>query len=66
MYYSRLINRYLEEWALRLESKPLLLRGARQVGKPTAFFLGRWIMSMLRPTAQLGMWLFAHFMPYRR
>lgn len=36
MYYSRLIDGYLREWASRAEHKPLLLRGARQVGKSTA------------------------------
>ena len=36
MYYPRLIDSYLKEWALRPARKPLLLRGARQVGKSTA------------------------------
>ena len=36
MYYPRLIDSYLKEWALRPTRKPLLLRGARQVGKSTA------------------------------
>ena len=36
MYYPRLIDNYLKEWALRPDRKPLLLRGARQVGKSTA------------------------------
>lgn len=36
MYYSRIIDKYLAEWASRSEHKPLLLRGARQVGKSTA------------------------------
>ena len=36
MYYPRFIDSYLEEWALRDTHKPLLLRGARQVGKSTA------------------------------
>ena len=36
MYYPRLIDDYLKEWALRPVRKPLLLRGARQVGKSTA------------------------------
>ncbi|MBQ9575494.1 MAG: AAA family ATPase [Muribaculaceae bacterium] len=36
MYYSRLIDKYLLEWASRETHKPLLLRGARQVGKSTA------------------------------
>ena len=36
MYYPRLIDNYLKEWALRRARKPLLLRGARQVGKSTA------------------------------
>lgn len=36
MYYSRLIDVYLAEWAARPMHKPLLLRGARQVGKSTA------------------------------
>ena len=36
MYYSRLIDKYLAEWALRGSHKPVLLRGARQVGKSSA------------------------------
>jgi len=36
MYYSRIIDRYLLEWAQRKDHKPLLLRGARQTGKSTA------------------------------
>ncbi len=36
MYYKRIIDKYLLEWAERNERKPLLLRGARQVGKSTA------------------------------
>lgn len=36
MYYQRLIDSYLSEWASRTTHKPLLLRGARQVGKSTA------------------------------
>ncbi|MCM1310776.1 MAG: AAA family ATPase [Bacteroides sp.] len=36
MYYPRLIDKYLEQWRLDEDHKPLLLRGARQVGKSTA------------------------------
>ena len=36
MYYERIIDRYLSEWATRPIHKPILLRGARQVGKTTA------------------------------
>lgn len=36
MYFQRLIDSYLEEWAKRKDHKPMLLRGARQVGKSTA------------------------------
>lgn len=36
MYCKRLIDKYLLEWASRDTRKPLLLRGARQVGKSTA------------------------------
>ena len=36
MYYPRLIDQSLAEWASRTSHKPLLLRGARQVGKSTA------------------------------
>ena len=36
MYCKRLIDKYLLEWASRESRKPLLLRGARQVGKSTA------------------------------
>ncbi len=36
MYFKRLIDGYLEQWATRTNHKPILLRGARQVGKSTA------------------------------
>jgi len=36
MYYPRIIDGYLLEWSKRPSHKPLLLRGARQVGKSTA------------------------------
>ena len=36
MYFPRFIDRFLTEWASRKAHKPLLLRGARQVGKSTA------------------------------
>lgn len=36
MYYKRLIDKHLNEWVSRESHKPLLLRGARQVGKSTA------------------------------
>lgn len=36
MYYERIIDRYLSEWATRPIHNPILLRGARQVGKSTA------------------------------
>lgn len=36
MYCKRLIDKYLIEWAANDNHKPLLLRGARQVGKSTA------------------------------
>ena len=36
MYCKRLIDKHLSEWASRDIHKPLLLRGARQVGKSTA------------------------------
>ena len=36
MYYARMIDGYLLEWSQRSSHKPLLLRGARQVGKSTA------------------------------
>ena len=36
MYCKRLIDNYLPEWASRDTHKPVLLRGARQVGKSTA------------------------------
>lgn len=36
MYYPRLIDKHLKEWAEKPAHKPLLLRGARQVGKSTA------------------------------
>jgi predicted AAA+ superfamily ATPase len=36
MYFKRLIDNYLLEWKNSVSRKPLLLRGARQVGKSTA------------------------------
>ena len=36
MYYERFIDQHLSEWAARPVHKPVLLRGARQVGKSTA------------------------------
>ncbi len=33
MYIPRLIDKYLEQWMMSDDHKPLLLRGARQVGK---------------------------------
>lgn len=33
MYYKRIIDEYLLNWAQRKDHKPLLLRGARQTGK---------------------------------
>ena len=36
MYFPRLVDTYLQEWAQAPTHKPLLLRGARQVGKSTA------------------------------
>ena len=36
MYYKRIIDHYLSEWASRDTRKPILLRGARQVGKFSA------------------------------
>ena len=36
MYFERLIDEHLREWAKEAERKPLLLRGARQVGKSSA------------------------------
>ena len=36
MYLKRTIDSHLKEWADDSEHKPLLLRGARQIGKTTA------------------------------
>ena len=36
MYYPRFIDEHLREWAGRATHKPVLLRGARQIGKSTA------------------------------
>lgn len=48
MYYPRLIDNYLKEWAERPVRKPLLIRGARQVGKSTAVrHLGKQFKSYL-------------------
>ena len=35
-YFKRHIDRYLEEWKIGFNRKPLLVRGARQVGKSSA------------------------------
>jgi predicted AAA+ superfamily ATPase len=35
-YIKRLIDRYLQEWKQSVSHKPLLLRGARQVGKSSS------------------------------
>ena len=35
MIYNRLIELELEKWKFKSHRKPLLLRGARQVGKST-------------------------------
>lgn len=36
MYYKRIIDTYLSDWAKKTDRKPVLLRGARQVGKSSA------------------------------
>ena len=36
MYFPRKIDSYLKKWKSELPLKPLLLRGARQVGKSSA------------------------------
>ncbi len=36
MYFRRMIDEHLAQWAQEQEHKPLLLRGARQVGKSSA------------------------------
>ena len=36
MYYKRLIDTHLIDWKAQPNRKPLLLRGARQVGKSAA------------------------------
>lgn len=36
MYFERIIDQHLEDWAAAATHKPLLLRGARQVGKSWA------------------------------
>lgn len=36
MYHARIIDKYLLDWSRKETHKPLLLRGARQVGKSTA------------------------------
>lgn len=35
-YLHRTIDRYLQEWKIDTDRKPLLVRGARQVGKSCA------------------------------
>ena len=36
MYFERKIDRFLLEWSKQKDHKPLLLRGARQVGKSSS------------------------------
>ena len=36
MYLKRKIDQHLQEWASDPDHKPLLIRGARQIGKTTA------------------------------
>ena len=36
MYHKNLIDKYLSDWKVDPARKPLLLRGARQVGKSSA------------------------------
>jgi predicted AAA+ superfamily ATPase len=36
MYFNRLIDKYLNAWSKQNRHKPLLLRGARQVGKSSS------------------------------
>lgn len=36
MYYERIIDKYLSDWIQKNKHKPLLIRGARQIGKSTA------------------------------
>ena len=36
MYYKRLIDKYLLEWSKGADHKPVLIRGARQVGKSSS------------------------------
>lgn len=37
-YFRRHIDRYLDEWKDSVNRKPLLVRGARQVGKSSAIY----------------------------
>jgi len=37
--FPRKINNYLQSWKVKKERKPLILRGARQVGKTSAVLL---------------------------
>ncbi|AMD85119.1 hypothetical protein AXF12_06055 [Capnocytophaga haemolytica] len=36
MYYKRIIDTHLQEWATSTDRMPILLRGALQIGKSTA------------------------------
>jgi uncharacterized protein len=36
MYFKRKIDSYLQEWASMKPDKPLLIRGARQIGKSSS------------------------------
>ena len=59
MYYKRIIDKYLSEWASRETRKPILLRGARQVGKSSA------VLHEAMPSVLLRLSVFSCLQPNR-
>lgn len=64
MYYKRIIDKHLSEWASRDTRKPILLRGARQVGKSSAVrHLGKQFKNYLEINFEMEPQYKAIFMP---
>jgi predicted AAA+ superfamily ATPase len=47
MYINRSIDKYLEDWKKESNRKPLMIRGARQIGKSTLITAGNMVLSIL-------------------
>ena len=48
MYLKRKVDAYLKNWKQDIHKKPLIIKGARQIGKTETFYgLKRKIMRML-------------------